>query len=373
MRNILVMELGHIGDVVLGTPVLKAMREHFPGARISALVGRSTEPVLTGNHLVDEVLVYDETINSLTALKRYREYLSVFRMLQQKCFDMTVGLKTGGLNRAEGVMSFVTGAPYRLGIDFDHRGSALTKILYTHPCPFDRHKHKVLQGLDVIRQIGITVSRPSISWSHFEENAQFMDMLRDKYSIDANAAIIHVHPVSRLNSKCWKDEYMAEIIRWLLSKGIAVMVTSSENAVELARTRKILSMAGPHPNIIDLSGKTTITQLGAVSAMAQMFFGVDGAPMHIAAAVDTPVIALFGPIGAFQWGPWDNQSVQIYEDASPYRHRNGVQTFGKHTVIQKPWACVPCMRNGCNNSTVSRCLTEMGPKEVMDVIEKRLN
>jgi len=72
----------------------------------------------------------------------------------------------------------------------------------------------------------------------------------------------------------------------------------------MEKAKRILSLAGPHWKCIDLSGKTSIPQLAAVSERSALFFGVDSAPMHIAAAAGTPVVALFGPSGAFNWGPW---------------------------------------------------------------------
>ncbi len=128
---------------------------------------------------------------------------------------------------------------------------------------------------------------------------------------------------------------------------------------------------------MELLGKTSLNQLSALSKRANLFFGVDSAPMHIAAAVDTPVIALFGPSGAFHWGPWDNNyssefGVRSSELKNPYSRKNGTQTFGKHTVIQKDWDCVPCGKDGCKGSKISDCLLDIGVGEVIDIIGKYL-
>jgi heptosyltransferase-3 len=167
---------------------------------------------------------------------------------------------------------------------------------------------------------------------------------------------------------------MAEIIRWLLGKGFIVAVTSSSEPYELGKTRGILSMVGLHAGLVDLSGATTIKQLAAISEIADLFFGVDSAPMHIAASVGTPVVALFGPSGAFNWGPWDNVESKKLKGSftGPYSARNGIQEFGIHTVIQEGRQCVPCGSDGCNGSKISDCLEDIKPADVKDILSEQL-
>jgi heptosyltransferase-3 len=250
----------------------------------------------------------------------------------------------------------------------------------------------VLQNLDVVRKVGISTEDLSVDFHIPQEDRTYVRRILREHTPPIpplkkggkkgyGKALVHVHPTSRWLFKCWKDEYMAEVISWLVSQGTTVVVTSSPATKEMEKARRILSIVSSRitshaSRVIDLSGRTTIKQLGAISEAADLFFGVDSAPMHIAAAVGTPVVALFGPSGAFHWGPWDNESskfkVQSSKSGSPYFLRNGVQVFGIHTVIQMDWDCIPCGSDGCGGSKISRCLEEISVDELRKVITERL-
>ena len=107
---------------------------------------------------------------------------------------------------------------------------------------------------------------------------------------------------------------MAEVIRWLLDKGAKVLVTSSAERHEIEKVKGILSLVGSHQSLIDLAGGTTIKQLAAIADASNVFIGVDSAPMHIAAAVGTHVIAIFGA-GVQSWKPWGKDHVVIFKEA----------------------------------------------------------
>ncbi len=394
VRKILVIKLRHIGDVLITVPVFRALRENFPDASISALVNSGTEDVLKGNPLIDDVIVFERAIKGLPPLRRYGKELGFLRQIRAGGFDMTVDL-TGGDRPA--ILSFISGARYRLGWR-PRNGLPGKRRLYTHLSKPDRKIHTILQNLDIVRRHGIDTSDLSVDLFVPESDMRFVARIIAENGVGRDDVIVHVHPTSRWLFKCWNDKHMAEIIRWLLEEGVTVIVTSSPEKREMGKAARILSLAGPHRRLIDLCGKTTMKQLAAVASAARMFFGVDSAPMHVAAAVDTPVVALFGPSGAFNWGPWDNKEsskfkvqspmsdntthndnkessksgVQSSTILSPYSQRNGMQAFGIHTVIQRGWDCIPCGEDGCGGSKISKCLEDISVSEVKEVISEKL-
>ncbi|MCL4475067.1 MAG: glycosyltransferase family 9 protein [Nitrospirae bacterium] len=398
-KKILVIKLRHVGDVLLTVPVFRALRENFREAHISALVNSGTEEVLKGNPLIDEILLFERSIKGLSPLKRYLSEAGFLRRLRDKGFDMTVDL-TGGDRPA--VISFASGARYRLGWR-PKKGFIGKKRLYTHLSSPEGRRHMVLQNLDVVSQYGIHTENLSVDFHIPEEARMFVKKILEENNpppplsipplvrgdteglkggeAGLRDTVVHIHPTSRWLFKCWKDEYMAEVIGRLLDQGVKVVVTSSPDPKEINKAKRILSFIPSRithhaSRLIDLCGKTTIKQLGAVSEAADLFFGVDSAPMHIAAAVGTPVVALFGPSGAYSWGPWDNESSRLTAHGSqienPYAQRNGIQRFGIHTVIQRDWDCIPCGSDGCGGSKMSRCLEDITVDEVKNILTEKL-
>lgn len=400
VNKIFVIKLRHIGDVLLTVPVFRALRETFPGAHITALVNSGTEEVLRGNPLIDEIILMDRSIKKLPKIKHYLKEFAFWKNIKGKSFDMAVDL-TGGDRAA--ILSFVSGAKYRLGPK-SSEGFIGKNRLYTHLSEPDGKRHTVLQNLDIVSQFGISPSNLLIDLHITGADRTYARKILEENNIEKADVIVHIHPTSRWLFKCWKDEYMAEIINWLLGMGIKVIVTSSPEEKEMAKAKRILSLVGDcprftgeavesglSPQLIDLCGKTTIKQLAAISEASDLFFGVDSAPMHIAAAIGTPVVALFGPSGAFHWGPWDNsrdcprftdeakRSRRIgtvpmqWQRKTPYSKQNGIQTFGRHTVIQMDWECIPCGKDGCDGSKISKCLEDMEIKDVKKILEEKLD
>lgn len=352
IKKILVIKLRHIGDVLLSVPVFRALRETFSNAYISAIVNSGTEEVLTGNPLIDEVIVFNRNIKEKNAIQKYIEELSFLKAIRGKSFDMTVDL-TGGDRAA--IISLISGARYRLGWK-SNKGFTGKKYVYTHLSEPDSREHMVLQNLHIIRRWGITTDNLKVDFFIPDDARLFVKEVFKKNNISENDRIIHVHPTARWLFKCWKDEYMAEIIEWLLDSRATVIVTSSSDKREMEKAENILSLISSQSRVhssrlINLCGKTTIKQLGAISAASDLFVGVDSAPMHIATAVGTSVVAIFAMTDEVQWGPWDKG----------------------HTVVKEFLECMPCQKGKCDGILPRKCMEAIKPDAVKKAIEDKLN
>ena len=147
---------------------------------------------------------------------------------------------------------------------------------------------------------------------------------------------IQLHPGSRWLFKCWPAAQVAELIDRLIGEGERIVLTGAPDPREQTMIDAILGrIAGPATN---LAGQLGLAELAALTARAKAFVGVDSAPMHIAAAMGTPAVALFGPSGEIEWGPWMSAHRVVTSDAHP---------------------CRPCGNDGCGGSKVSDCLTTL--------------
>ncbi|MBI5026679.1 MAG: putative lipopolysaccharide heptosyltransferase III [Nitrospirae bacterium] len=360
VKKILVVKFRHIGDVLLIVPTIRALKKTFPETTVSVLVNSGTEDVLTGNAVIDELIVFDRAIKSLPAGKRFMKEISFLKEIRAKGFDMTVDL-TGGDRAA--IISFLSGARYRLAGNPGKKGFIGKKYLYTHFANIDKQRHLVLQNLDVVGQFGINAENLTIDFFIPEDARMFVRKVFEEHNIKRipplakggwGDLIVHVHPTSKWLFKCWKDEYMAEVISWLIDKGIKVIVTSAPDNKEMEKAKRILSLCSslvPRPSsLLDLCGKTTIKELAAISEASDLFLGVDSAPMHIAAAVGTPVIALFGPTGE-EWMPYGQG----------------------HIVISKDMPCKPCKKGMCEGIELRECMMAIKPDDVKEVALKILS
>ncbi len=398
VERILVMKLRHIGDVLLAVPAIRALRESFPNAHIAALVNSGTEEMLTLNPLLDEVICYSRDIKKLSFVNRLKEEIRFVKGLKAKGFDMTVDL-TGGDRAA--LTGFFIGARYRLAYDMQGSGFLgkrrllhlleLTAIntkksgffgkkwLYTHLAPKPKAMtHAVLKDLGLVNAFGMDTQDLSVDIYVDPAEDVYIDKTLKDAGLKENDMFVHVHPTSRWLFKAWQDSSMAWVLDKIEDAGLRVVITSSNDEEELSRVKSIIGLMKKNP--IDLSGKLKLNHLASLSKRAAFYFGIDTAPMHIAAAVGTRVVAIFGPSGSFDWGPWDNvasQRLRIRDNKkgfrqilSPYRLKNGVQVNGIHTVIQKDWQCVPCGKAGCDNTRKSRCLDELEKEAVWNVLLK---
>jgi heptosyltransferase III len=348
VNKILVIKLRHIGDVLLTVPVFRALRETFPRANIAALVNSGTEDVLAGNRLIDDILVYDRKIKRLPFHKRLFRELSFLRSVRLRGYDLAVDLTSG--DRAA-MLALSSGARYRLAYAPDPGGLPGKRHLYTHLAKKDGTLHMVQQNLDVVRQFGISTNDLKVDFFIPEQAMQFAEDVFTENSICKTDPVVHVHPTSRWLFKCWKDEHMADVINWLAGNNVRVIVTSSPSGHEMKRSRKVLAMVNDKSGVVDLCGKTTIKQLAAISAKSDLFLGIDSAPMHIAAAAGTPVIALFGPSGEEQWKPWGEG----------------------HTIFIRKLGCVRCEKCESDGVEVRRCLEAISPAEIITEIRQRLS
>jgi heptosyltransferase-3 len=351
--KILVIKFRNIGDVLLTTPLIKNLKIHYPDSTIDMVVNKGTESMITNNPNINEIFVYDRSYYK--SLPKLKQIIEEFKFLRSfKDYDMVINTTEG--DRGAFIAKF-SNAKTKIGYPVKKNWYLKNVFNIEMPKP-TLIRHIVDNNLDAIRvqDLEVLEKKVEIFWKKEDEKKI------DELNLDE---FIHIHPVSRWMFKCIKDELMAEIIDFIESKGKKVVLTASPDEKEIKKVQSILSFTKSNP--INLSGKLSLKEVAYLSSKAKLFVGVDTAIMHMAAAVNTPVVAFFGPSGAFNWGPWDNDLMQ-----SGYTQKNGIQKMGKHIVIQHNWDCIPCGQDGCNGSKISDCLMTFDMDKVKNIIEERL-
>lgn len=323
-QRILCIKLKHIGDVLLMTPALRALRRAWPRAGMAALVPRGTEEVLWGNPDLDRVFVFDRGGGSLALLRDLRRYAP----------DLVLEMGQGD---REAVLGWLSGARRRVGYA-PGRSGGWRRALLTDAVPWNGAQHVVETNLDLVRACGVPAQagRPVLVVD--PEVRKRMAARLESEGLGGEEPLAVVHPVSRWLFKAWPEASCAGVITRLLREaGVAVALTSGPGAAEAQAASRILARArGPESQgrIINLVGQTSLQELAAVLERASLFLGVDSAPMHMAAALGIPVVALFGPSGEHNWGPCGHG----------------------HAVVTAPFLCRPCGQDGCLGSKRSDCL-----------------
>ena len=350
--KILIMKFRNIGDVLLTTPLIKNLKLNFPDAQIDVLINKGTESVLKYNPAINKIYTYDRN--------KYKNFYLLKRLIKEykflnnfKGYDIVINTTEG--DRGALIAKFSNA---KIKIGYPVKKNIFLKKVFNKILKINWNNHIVENNLDAVRVLKkrIYEKKVEVFWDKSDEE-KVNSLIPEKF--------VHIHPVSRWLFKCVKDEIMAKIIDFIKNKGYEVVITASPDEKELKKVNSILSHCKTKP--LNLSGKLSLNQVACLSSKAKAFVGVDTAVMHMAAAVNTPVIAFFGPSAAFNWGPWDNDLTN-----SGYVNKTGIQKMGKHTVIQHNWECIPCEKDGCRGSKISECLMEFDMNNIYNILEEKL-
>jgi len=337
----LIIKPSSMGDVVQALPVLTALKETHPSAHVSWLVARPFTGILEGHPRLDEVIVFDrERFGKFTfSLTVAAEFLAFLQDLRRRRFTTVIDLQ--GLFRS-GLMALATGAPARVGF---REARELAPLFYTAEVAVGRHiVHAADRYLAVARRVGL--AEPSAR-DHLPVSPDARAAIRRRLAeagLDRSEPFLAVCAYARWPTKQWPAERFAAVLdRMRGQTGARAVLVGSPAATPGARTIAETMTEPP----IDLTGKTTLKELSAVLAEARLMLTNDSGPMHVAAAVGTPVVAIFGPTDPRRTGP-----------SGP-----------GHRVLAGRAACSPCYRRQClydRSNARMLCLTNITPEAVFD-------
>jgi heptosyltransferase-3 len=319
--KILILKFRNIGDVLLATPLVENLKHYYSNATIDFAINQECQDMLTLNPLINKIICYDrKTIKSFGFFKKLTQEIKFIKQFRGN-YDMVINLTEGDKGA---IITYFSKAKIKLG--FKPKSGLFSKIKVFDKLGDDaKEQHTVEKDLQFIELLDkeITSQKVQIFWDKNTEKE--VDNILKENNI---TNFVHIHPVSRWMFKCWEDDRMAEVIDYFESKNLKVVITGAPNSVEFNRIDDILKLCKSTP--LNLSGKLkNLKYLAYLSKKSQLFFGVDTAPMHIA-AINVKVIALFGASKAVCWAPWTNKSDG--EKSVKYTN-SGTQKNGKHLVF----------------------------------------
>jgi heptosyltransferase-3 len=347
LKRALVIQLRHHGDVLLTSPVFTVLKNHAPSLEIDALVYAETRDMLDLHPAIAQVHVVDRHWKELAAPARLIREWRLQATMRERGYDLIVHLS----EHPRGAwLARSLRARYAVAHDFACK-TGLWKKSFTHlaPLPGNGRRHRVELNLDTLRRLGIQPGdgERRLVLVPGEDADRSVDDLLAAHGL-APKKFIHFQPGSRWLFKCWPAERAAGLIGTLSRRGERIVLTAGPDERERAMIAEIRDRTDAQ--FVELSGTSMLSlkRLAALTARAKLFIGVDSAPMHIAAAMQTPVVALFGPSGEFEWGPWH----------VPHR-----------VVASNDHPCRPCGIDGCGGGKVSECLTRLPQEAVLSAVD----
>ncbi len=302
LRKILVLRPGGIGDAVLFFPLLRALRDTFPQARLDVLAERRNVGLFGTNSVVDRAYAYDRDFG--------RDLLAVMRA------GYDVAIDTEQYHFLSAVVTYLTGAPVRCGFDTQGRGG-----LFTHRVGYSDQTYEVYSFLNLFRALTGTERAFDPEQPFFPVSEEHLAWARALLGERAHERVAVISPGASMKQRLWAPERYRQLVRWLIDKGLRVIVTGGPGDVVAARE----ATAGlDRGRIINLAGTTSLPRTAAVIALADLYISSDTGPLHIAYGVGTPTVHLFGSGILAKWAPL----------GSRYR------------AVHKALPCSPCTRYG---------------------------
>ncbi len=335
-KRILIVRTDRIGDVVLSTPVIKALRAAYPKSYISMMVSPYAKDIVDGNPYLDEIIIYDKDVKH----KSWWDSIRFASNLKKKKFDLAIILHP--TNRAH-LITFFAGVQRRIGYD-RKLGFLLTdKIKHTKQLG---QKHELEYNLDLVRQLGIEPRNKDLFMPIKEDSEKWVNELFIKEGIKNTDRLLAIHPGASCLSKIWPNERFAVVADRLIEKyGFKVLVVADSRHVNLVQN-VIKHMRHP---AINLAGETSVSQLASLLKRCQLFISNDSGPMHIASAVGTAVISIFGRnqrgLSPQRWGPVGK----------------------KDKILHKEVGCIECLAHNCVRGFI--CLKAITAEDVLKASE----
>ena len=322
-KRILVVKLDHLGDVLLATPVFSNLSQAYPDAELHALVGAWSRVVLEKHPDVNKVLEYNSPAFCRTGPPTsLKQTFQLYRALRRQKYDLMVELRNDWRIVC---FSLLRVAPKRLD---------RATLQVVNKLGFARFTgiHETTRNLDVLDKAGIPTPIKTTTFSVTAEDKKWAANFLTAHQMGEERPLIAIHPGSPIPLKRWMPERYAELADWLIARKRAkiLFVGVADEIPIITEIQRLMQAES-----INIAGRTTLTQLASILHISNVFIGNDSGPMHLAAAVGTPTIGLYGPGDPTRFGPVGTKcrTIQRKTDCPPCR--GTTCRFGKDGCMSK--------------------------------------
>ncbi len=335
VRKILIIQLGDIGDVVWAIPALWSVKNWFPQADVSVLTRKPNGDLLLDDPHVSKVFQVGK--------QTFYDELKLLKAIRHEKFDLIFDLRADdrGAFTSFFAGSKMRAALYYPGLDWRNR-------MFTHLANPTQPKERIFgaaeQSLKIIRSFGIkeVTTVPQICIS--EKTKSIIQNILIAEKITFPKGYITINPFSRWSYKEWGMNKWVDLISFIWRQ-YAMPVIIAGSSEERLRAGELTSASRAHA--YNLAGKTTLQEMAGLLQMSSLHIGVDSAAPHIAAAVGTPTLTIYGPSDWRDWSPPGD----------------------KNKVVLSDMDCSPCYQKGCNGSGRSECLENLTVAKVQNAME----
>lgn len=333
-KNILIVKLSAIGDVIHALPIGHALKQLYPQSRITWIVEKPAYDLLTNNPYIDEIMIFEKAkYKSFYGLLHHSHELS--GILHSKHFDLAIDLQ--GLFKSAAI-SWLSGANERLVYC---NARELSDWVGKRVCGEFSDRHIVDRYLDVVRHLGGNIQEPDFTIKITNEEAQLSHTIATKAGFDLNQAYVVLAPGTNWPNKCWPLPHFSTLSNKLTAMNVIPVIVGGPGDQRLAAEISANTTIPP----VDLTGKTSLKQLAYIIQQAKAFVGGDTGPMHLAAALKTPTVAMFGPTDVNRNGPYGKNNI----------------------VLTVEHDCQGCWKRSCPLN--KECLENITPDKVCEAVE----
>lgn len=335
-KNILIIKMSSLGDILHTLPFAAALRKRYPQAKISWLVHPQFAGFVPDKPVIDEVLYFDKVkFKKMGLLDKVKYFFSMRSMLHSKHFDLVIDMQ--GLFKSA-VLAAISGCSNRIGYCEMREGSGfISKAI----CGSHSKDHVIERYLDVARYLGADVEKVDFPMPDLTSESWSVQKKLVEQNVTGDYVVFV--PGARWQTKEWPVEHYAELARMILADGMQVILAGGPD--DLDKGNKIKGLC---PEVANLIGQTSLRELAALIQGCAVYISADTGPLHFAAALKKPLVAMYGPTKADRTGPYGSD---------------------KASVLLSPAACAGCLKKSCNNW---HCMHDITPEMVCKAYKEKL-